>query len=302
LWFFEGITSYFDDLILVRSGLIDQKRYLGLLCKTLTRVQRGAGRLTQSLSDSSFDAWHKFYKQDENAPNAIVSYYAKGALLALCLDSLMRQYSDNAVSLDDLMLNLWQRWLDNGEGLDEQQPQKIAASLLGNDKLDDFFNAALYSTEDLPLQSALSQLGVKLEWRARTSSDDMGGVLTAEDKSATEAVTPWLGATIQDAPGGVKILQVMTGSPAERAGLAANDLLIAMADLSVSKVQIDGYLQRFSNQPSIGIHYFRLGQLRYSELVLESAPKDTAMLGIVNETAVRKWLTDQSGHTDVASA
>jgi len=298
LWFFEGITSYYDDLILVRSGLIDKKRYLEVLSKTLTRVQRGAGRLTQRVTDSSFDAWHKFYKQDENAPNAIVSYYAKGALVALCLDSLMRQYSANELSLDDLMVNLWQRWLENGEGLLEQQPQQIAASLLGNDKLAEFFDTALYSTDELPLESALQYLGVSLQWRARTSSDDTGGLRKANATDATAQPAGWLGATVQDAPGGVKIVQVMTGSPAERAGLAANDLLIAMADLSVSKVKIDGYLQRFSRQPSIGIHYFRLGQLKHSELALEPAPKDTAMLEIVDEKAVHEWLADGSVDTE----
>ena len=85
LWAFEGITSYYDDLALVRSGLIPAESYLETLARTITRVMRGAGRLKQSLSDSSFDAWTKFYKPDENSPNAVVSYYAKGSLVAFAL-------------------------------------------------------------------------------------------------------------------------------------------------------------------------------------------------------------------------
>ncbi len=139
LWFFEGMTSYYDDLVLLRTGLIDEERYLGLIAKTLTRIQRGPGRLTQTVSASSFDAWHKFYKQDENSPNAIVSYYAKGSLVALCLDALLREHSQDEVTLDTLMRTLWERWLETGAGLQEDEPQKLASQIAGRD-LSGFFD------------------------------------------------------------------------------------------------------------------------------------------------------------------
>ena len=161
LWFFEGMTSYYDDLVLVRSGLIDEERYLGLIAKTLTRIQRGPGRLTQSVTESSFDAWHKFYKQDENSPNAIVSYYAKGALIALCLDALLREHSQDEVTLDTLMRLLWDRWLETGAGLQEDEPQKLASQIAGRD-LSGFFDQVLYSTDELPVEEALRSLGVSL--------------------------------------------------------------------------------------------------------------------------------------------
>ncbi len=106
LWAFEGITSYYDDLALVRCGVIDAGSYLELLGQTITGVLRTPGRHVQSVADSSFDAWIKFYRRDENAPNAVVSYYAKGALVALALDLTLR---DAGASLDDLMRLLWQR-------------------------------------------------------------------------------------------------------------------------------------------------------------------------------------------------
>ncbi len=87
LWAFEGITSYYDDLALVRSGLIDARAsYLEAVARTITQLLRTPGRRRQSVAESSFDAWIKYYRQDENSPNAIVSYYGKGALVALCLD------------------------------------------------------------------------------------------------------------------------------------------------------------------------------------------------------------------------
>jgi predicted metalloprotease with PDZ domain len=90
LWLFEGFTSYYDDLMLVRAGIIGEPTYLKLLGKTVGSVLRGSGRTKQSVADSSFDAWSKYYRQDENSPNAIISYYSKGSLIALAFDLTIR--------------------------------------------------------------------------------------------------------------------------------------------------------------------------------------------------------------------
>ncbi|MGQ7845481.1 M61 family metallopeptidase [Granulosicoccus sp. 3-233] len=293
LWFFEGMTSYYDDLILVRAGLIDRKKYLTVLAKTLTRVQRGAGRLVQSVTESSFDAWHKFYKQDENSPNAIVSYYAKGALVALCLDALLRESSDDQQTLDTLMRLMWSRWQETGRGLEEDEPQRLAASLVETD-LSQFFDRALYSTQELPVEKALSFMGVCLQWRSRTSSTDAGGVSESSEESADPVppVAPWLGATVTDAPGGVRLVQVMKGGPAERAGLAGGDLLIAMNNLSVSVADVDRHLARHADLAEFDIHFFRLGQLHRSVLPVEPPPEDTADLRIVDGARLDSWLKD----------
>lgn len=291
LWFFEGMTSYYDDLILLRCGLITHERYLKVLAKTLTRVQRGSGRLSQSVTDSSFDAWHKFYKQDENAPNAIVSYYAKGAIIALCLDSLMRQHSDNCVSLDHLMLTLWRAWLEGQRGITEQEPQALVASLIDHD-LSEFFHAALYGTDELPVIEALQHMGVELNWRARKSGDDLGGLIASDSKGGgkQKQPAPWLGANVADAPGGVRITHVMNGSAAERAGLAAGDVLIAVAGFSLNKSTLEQHLVRFAAEASVGLHYFRLGQLHEGQLDIEMASNDTAQLKIVDKKALHAWL------------
>lgn len=301
LWFFEGMTSYYDDMVLVRTGLINHERYLGVLSKTITRVQRGAGRLSQTVTDSSFDAWHKFYKQDENAPNAIVSYYAKGALVALCLDSLMREHSDGAINLDTLMVKLWERWLDGGAGLAEQEPQAVVASLLGKE-LSGFFDSALYTTEELPLAASLESLGVELDWVARQSMDDVGGTRQSEKPGAKRPAPVWLGANVIDAPGGARITHVMTDSPAMRAGLSAGDVLIAMAGLSVTRADVENHLKRYGECDDIGVHFFRLGQLHEVRLPIERAPADTAVLRIVDDAKVALWLGDSAAVSSVASA
>jgi len=110
LWLFEGFTSYYDDLMLLRAGVIDSGAYLKLIEKTINNVHRGSGRLKQSVAESSFDAWTKYYRQDENAPNAIVSYYAKGSLVALLLDLVIRRDTQGRRSLDDVMRALWRSY------------------------------------------------------------------------------------------------------------------------------------------------------------------------------------------------
>ena len=107
LWFFEGFTSYYDDLLLRRGGLIDDATYLKLLNKTINQVLQTPGREVQPVAQASFDAWVKYYRQDENTANATVSYYTKGALVALCFDLTLR--AEGHTTLDDVMRALWQR-------------------------------------------------------------------------------------------------------------------------------------------------------------------------------------------------
>src|SRR5690606_33191174 len=92
------------------AGLIDEAAYLRRLARSITLVQRGAGRLKQSVAESSFDTWTRFYKQDENSPNALVSYYTKGSLVAAGLDLAIRQATKESRSLDDVMRLMWERY------------------------------------------------------------------------------------------------------------------------------------------------------------------------------------------------
>ena len=285
LWFFEGVTSYYDDLALVRAGLIDRERYLELLGRTITRVRRGPGRLRQTVTESSFDAWHKFYKQDENAPNAIVSYYAKGALVALCLDARLREATGGRADLDTLMQVLWARWLVDGAGLAEDEPERVAAEIAGK-SLDDFFHRALHTTEELPLDSALETLGATLAWRARDGAKDTGGKPSKPDATTP----PWLGAALADAPNGARVAQVLAGGPAERAGLAPGDVVVALAGFALDASGIDAALARHANEETVAVHHFRLGRLLESRLPIEPPPLDTAVVTLAEPDGSVPWL------------
>jgi len=299
LWFFEGITSYYDDLFLVRTGLISHEQYFTLMAKTITRIERGSGRLVQTVTDSSFDAWNKFYKQDANAPNAIVSYYAKGALVSLCLDAEIRRATNNEKSLDDLMKLMWARWLDTGAGLQEREPEELASEIAGKD-LSAFFHKALYTTEELPVEASLNYLGVDVHWRARKSLSDTGGgsVASESDVASDDSehavstgagaqtankenkVSPWIGANIDGAAGRVGITHVFKGGAAEQAGLASGDLIIAINELIVSASDIPGLLERHAGSESLSLHYSRHGVLRNTMLPIAAPKVDTCSLSL----------------------
>ncbi len=267
LWAFEGFTSYYDDLALVRSGIITPARYLELLARTLTAVTRGPGRHLQSVAESSFDAWIKYYRQDENTPNAVVSYYAKGSLVALALDLLLRR--EGRGTLDDVMRALWTRHGRTGVGVPEDGVKRIAAEVAGRD-LDDFFARHVDGTDDLPVAEALAEFGVRVRWRAGQSAQDRGG------KPATGA----LPSSSLDAKVGadLRIATVYSGGAAERAGLASGDQLVAIDGLKASAELLRSALERHVPGHRLRVHAFRRDEL--TEHVLELAPpaSDTCML------------------------
>jgi len=288
LWAFEGITSYYDDLTLVCCGLISEQDYLDCLAQTLTQVERGAGRLKQNLEDASFDAWIKYYRQDENSPNALVSYYTKGALVALCLDLTIRRETAGAKSLDDVMRALWQRFGCDfevaGQGVYEDEWEKIAAEVTGLD-LSAFFDLALRSTEPLPVADLLAWVGVESQLRAQKGGSDKGG--WQEKVEAGNA----LGVRTGGEGSLVKLTHVLDGGAAQEAGLSAGDLLLAIDGIRVTSGNLDGLLAAAPAGAKLKIHAFRRDELMVFDLRLQAAAADTWGLRAAGESATRRaWL------------
>jgi predicted metalloprotease with PDZ domain len=281
LWAFEGITSYYDDLALVRCGVIDERAYLELLAQGITRVMRTPGRQLQTLAESSFDAWTKFYKQDANAPNAIVSYYGKGALAALALDLTLRRDTDGRCSLDDVMRVLWRRYGRTGDGVPERGVEAIAEEVSGLD-LSGFFDHALDSTEDLDLVGLLAGVGVAMRLRPSRGQKDVGNVSDAFEPAATDAD---IGLRLQPGAAEAQVVAVIDGRPARRAGIAPGDVLVAVDGLRVTGATADDALRRaFIGQP-LTIHAFRRDELMTFTAVPEPAPADTCELCLSAEVA-----------------
>ena len=277
LWAFEGITSYYDDLALVRCGLLTPPQYLAALARTMTAVERGSGRGKQSVAESSFDAWVKYYRQDENAPNAIVSYYAKGALIALALDLTIRRASGGRKSLDDVMRALWQDYGKSGRGVGETDIEVLAERISGM-RLKRFFARALYSQEDLALAPLLHDFGIKVTRRAARSASDRGGAPSEKrDPAEPRAV---LGARTEAFGPEVKLAQAFDGGCAQAAGLSAGDVLVAFDGIRVNSANWERLLERRRPGERMQVHAFRRDELIVRAVRLLAAPVDTYGLEI----------------------
>ncbi|RYF07554.1 MAG: M61 family peptidase [Comamonadaceae bacterium] len=207
LWFFEGFTSYYDDLLLRRCGLLDNAGYLRVITKTINQVLQTPGRHVQSVAQSSFDAWVKYYRQDENTANATVSYYTKGALVALCLDLALRR--EGQTTLDDVMRALWERsGADTGVGpITQADLLQVLVSLSGRDWSREITQWA-HGTDDLPLAELLAAHGVTLHGEPAQWAQRLG--LRVTEGSA------------------VHIKTVLRGGLAEQAGFMAGDEWLAI--------------------------------------------------------------------------
>jgi predicted metalloprotease with PDZ domain len=286
LWAFEGITSYYDDLALLRSGLIEMDSYLELLAQTMTRVQRGRGRSRQSAAESSFNAWTKFYKQDENAANAIVSYYAKGSLIAACIDLKMRELTDGQQNLDAVMRRLWQAYLQQGKGVAPDSIQQLVNEITGVD-LGSFLQDLIYGTTELPLPELLAAVGVEVVQRVAKNPQDKGGKDVEADLPAAD-----FGATLKDGEAGLMIQRVVEAGAAQSGGLSAGDQIVALDGLRLNQAQLESKILRAKPGDAWQVHAFRRDELHQFEVVLQAAAMTTFVLKATDQQqAARKdWL------------
>lgn len=264
LWVFEGFTSYYDDLLVWRAGIVSRRAYLDRLAQIIEHVYRGSGRFKQSIAQSSYDAWTRFYKQDENASNAIVSYYTKGALVALGLDLTIQEQTNGRYSLDDVMRYMWQhygKYYYQGQavGIGEDDMPAIIQAAVGVD-CSQYIQRYVYGCTDLPLPQLLSTQGVHMSWRARDP-------------------IPSLNAQLDESAAGLIIRSVDEHGAAHLAGLSAGDALVAINHLRVHNRQaLKQILERCQPDQELQIHFFRDGVLQDCKLRLFPAPQDQCVL------------------------
>ena len=270
LWFFEGFTSYYDDLLLHRAALIDQATYLALLGKTINQVLQTPGREIQSVAQASFDAWVKYYRQDENTGNATISYYTKGSLVALCLDLTLRQEAKS--SLDAVMRGLWQRC--RGGPMTEADLLTVLEHLSGR-SFQKEIALWVHSSAELPLQTLLERQGVLVQQESTDLAQRLG-------LRATESA-------------GVHVKSVLRGSAAEQAGFAAGDEWLAL-ESGTGKQASSWRLSRLDDVPLYAGAATKVGALvardkRILKLSLKlPAPATRWCLAVGDKKLVGQWL------------
>ncbi|MBN9288786.1 MAG: hypothetical protein BGO43_01285 [Gammaproteobacteria bacterium 39-13] len=297
LWAFEGITSYYDELALVRSKVINTEQYLDILAQSLTRVLRASGRKKQTITESSFDAWIKYYQPNENAANAIVSYYLKGAFVGLLFDMALRQFSENRVSMDDVMRFLWREYGERNIGVPEGKIEEIIQEMAG-EKISTLVFDALYTTKELPLEIFFQHFGLTLKLRGAVVNEDLGGKKALTPSTETTIFKQGVfGFSIQKVQGRIIVTQVSDDSAAQLAGISAQDEIIAINGMRVDSESFDKIAKRLRIGQEIKVHVFRQDLLKEKLVILKAPPLDTAEISMqpnMNEAQRRNlelWLS-----------
>jgi predicted metalloprotease with PDZ domain len=289
LWAFEGGTSYYDNLVVRRAGLMSASRYLTRLGESLTSLHGTPGRKAMPLADASYLSWVKHYRPDENSPNSAISYYLKGELVCLLLDLTLRRLTRDQKSLDDVMRLLWSRYGD-GSGVPEDGVETAAAEVAGQ-SLKGFFDRALRSTEELDY-SPLAHVGLEARFRVRESATDKGGS-PPRVKAQEDRPKGYLGIIPK---GGSGIASVLDGSAAMEAGLYADDEVVA---LDGNKVDAAGLISRCEEKrpgERVKVTVFRRDRLTEVTVQLGQKPADAVYLARIErpteeqKAAYKSWL------------
>ena len=250
LWVAEGITDYYSDLALRRAGLISESEYLSAAARAIQNMQNTPGRLVQSAEESSFDAWVKYYRPDENSVNSQVSYYDKGALLGLLLDLEIRKRSSGAKSLDDVMRYLYAEFYKKNRNYGPADFQK-ATELMAGASLEEFFSKYVRGVQELDYNAALEAAGLKLETSA--------------------GARVYFGADVAEEEGRLTVRRVYAGSPAYDQGLNAGDQIVALDNMRVTRDSFNARMAEKKPGDLVNLTIFRFDDL--SSLLIRLSDK-----------------------------
>ena len=261
LWVAEGITEYYGNLMLRRSGLMSDEVYLEHLAKQIEDFQNTPGRQVMSAEEASFDAWIKFYRPDENSINSQISYYDKGELLGMLLDLDIRRRTESRKSLDDVMRYLYSEFFQKGRNYTPADFQK-ACELMAGASLDQFFSRYVRGREDLvpAYNEILADAGLRLEQGGR-------GIGQADGSVPTKAL---LGADLDQVGDHLMVVSVRSGTPAYDHGLNAKDEIVALDGARVTKETFESMIAAKRPGDTVRLTVFRFDDLRTFDIRLGS--------------------------------
>ena len=269
LWVMEGVTSYYGELTLARSGLWDEARYLAHLSKEIETLENLPGREVLSLSQSSFDAWLQNDMHDR--ANALISFYNKGEVVAALLDLTIRRASSGAKSLDDVMHLLWR----SGKPLDEDDFERAVASICD---VGDFFDRYVHGTEPLPYDELFSSVGVEM-------------------KSAARDARPSLAATLRNDGGRLVVVNALLGGAGIRSGLLPDDEIISIdGTRTMTETDATNVLGSLDMGTAVEMIVSRAGVIRVMTLTASADPRKNVKLRAKDANPMRdRWLRRSNG-------
>ncbi|HVF41794.1 MAG TPA: PDZ domain-containing protein [Pyrinomonadaceae bacterium] len=280
LWVAEGVTSYYENLLVRRAGLMTEKEYLDDLARSIRALQNTPGRLEMSLEESSFDAWIKYYRPDENSINSSVSYYDKGAIVGALLDLEIRRRSAGAKSLDDVMRHLYAEFFKQQRNYTPADFQR-AAELMAGSSLEEFFGRSVRGRAELDYDAALAGVGLQLE-------------TFAGDRTRPAAERAYFGATLSQAADRLNVTNVLAGSPAYAQGLNAGDQIVAVDGARATLDFLNARLNDKKPGDEVRLTVFRADDLRAVTVRLGARPDNgLRVVPVKNPTAEQSRLYQQ---------
>ena len=266
-WLTEGLTSFMDEIFVLRSGLCTLEEYLKMQTKNLQRYFDIPGKKFHSLEDSSFNAWVKLYRPDENSNNSSISYYLKGGLVFSTLHfDLVKQ----GKSINDLLTALWARYkADPSTGVTREEVLNMIQEI-GGKEVRERFELRVSTTEDIDFETYYKEIGCEFDWD-QPETIDLGLSLRYEGNQAFVA-------------------SVKLDGPAHKAGINAQDELIAFNGQRVVKDDLDRMTKMMMPGKSYSFTTARLGTIVTGTIVTEKAPKRLKAIKVVDEAAAMKVL------------
>jgi predicted metalloprotease with PDZ domain len=285
LWFCEGTTSYYDDLIVVRAGLNSPDAYLRTLSEAIHQLRNRPGARVQSLAESSFDAWIKFNHPTPDDVNTTVSYYEAGAMASFLFDLQLRSKTGNRVSLDTLMREMYTRFPASGPGFTTRDLIEVA-SAIASVSFEPFFQQYISGVERYPFEELLDVVGLELS---------LGG--KAEHEAPAKA---YIGLSLQGVDGVSTVRAVFSDGPAYVAGIYPGDDIVALDGRRFSAADLTNHIEtRMNPGDSAQLQVMRRNRLRLVNIVLGSKPAGRWQLRRVSKPtpaqkrAYASWLNQE---------
>lgn len=233
LWVMEGFTSYYEKLILLRAGFYDKNQYLNKLLSTINYVEGSPGVRVQSLAHSSFDAWVKAYRPNENSSNTTTSYYSKGGIIAALFDAMIIDKYDGKKCLDHFLRELYSKYFEKlKRGFTEKEFQQEISTFLGKD-MTQFFDDYIYGTKVPAYDSILSKVGLYVEYVGKSEFSS--------------------GASISQSGGVLIVKAVRSGSAAESAGLSPNDEIIGCNGVRMNQHDFEDVIDQLNADDTVNL-------------------------------------------------
>jgi predicted metalloprotease with PDZ domain len=245
LWIAEGITSYYDDLIIRRSGIYTVGEYLDAFCSNISVMKSLPGSKWQSAEEASFDTWIKHYRQDENSPNVLSSYYLQGMVIGWMLDMQIMRASHSKKNLDEPLRSMYQlTFVRENRGYTDEEFERICGEIIGANAAKEIFDLRVRGREEVDFDKYLSYAGLKLVPKKPQPEQGFLGVKTRQES------------------GRLIVSGVLAQSPAESAGLSPSDEIVALDGLRMDSTKIGWYIANREPESQVKITVSRFGALQ----------------------------------------